>query len=77
MLRAILHGRRDASLPDDLDDIDTAIARRALAALAGDIQLSGQLWKAIPLTPLIGPTVAAAYGDQDEQHYDAFTAAVN
>jgi hypothetical protein len=63
-LLAILHGGPDVSLPGNLDAIDTAITRRALAVLNGDIQLSGQLWQAIPLTRLIGPTVAAAYGDR-------------
>ena len=32
-LRALLHGDHGAGLPDDLDEIDTAITRRALAAL--------------------------------------------
>ena len=54
-----------AGLPGDLDDIDTAIARRALAALRGDTQIPGQLWQALPLTGLIGSVVDAAYGDQD------------
>ena len=65
VLRALLHGDHGASLPDDLDEIDTAITRRALAALNGDIQIPGQLWQALPLTPLIRAVVAAAYGDQD------------
>ena len=65
VLRALLHGDHGASLPDDLDEIDTAIARRALAALTGDIQIPGQLWQALPLTGLIGVVVDAAYGDQD------------
>ena len=50
VLRALLHGDHGASLPEDLDEIDTAIARRALAALNGDIQIPGQLWQALPLT---------------------------
>ena len=65
VLRALLHGEHGADLPEDLDEIDTAIARRALAALSGDIQIPGQLWQALPLTPLIGAVVDAAYGDQD------------
>ena len=65
VLRALLHGDHGASLPDDLYEIDTAIARRALAALTGDIQIPGQLWQALPLTGLIGVVVDAAYGDQD------------
>jgi hypothetical protein len=64
-LRSILQGGPDVSLPSDLDDIDTAITRRAMAVLNGAIQLPGQLWQALPLTPLIGGIVAAAYGDQD------------
>ena len=64
-LRALLHGEHGVGLPDDLDEIDTAIARRALAALRGDIQLPGQLWQALPLTPLISTVVNAAYGAQD------------
>ena len=65
VLRALLHGDHGAGLPEDLDELDTAIARRALAALRGDIQIPGQLWQALPLTPLIGAVVNAAYGDQD------------
>ena len=65
VLRALLHGEHGAGLPDDLDEIDTAITRRALAALRGDIQIPGQLWQALPLTPLIGQVVDAAYGGQD------------
>ena len=65
VLSALLHGDPGASLPDDLDEIDTVITRRALAALTGDIQIPGQLWQALPLTPLIGSVVAAAYGNQD------------
>ena len=65
VLRALLHGDHGASPPEDLDEIDTAITRRALAALNGDIQLPGQLWQALPLTPLISTVVDAAYGDQD------------
>ena len=45
VLRAVLHGDHGASLPDDLDQIDTAITRRALAALmlpgAQDLHLGG------------------------------------
>jgi hypothetical protein len=65
VLRALLHSDRGVGLPDDLDEIDTAIARRALAALHGDIQIPGQLWQALLLTALIGGVVGAAYGDQD------------
>ena len=65
VLGALLHGDHGASLPEDLDQIDTAIARRALAALRGDIQIPGQLWQALPLTPLISTVVNAAYGNQD------------
>ena len=64
-LRALLHGEPGDSLPEDLDAIDTAIARRALAALNGEVQLPGQLWQALPLTPLISTVVNAAYGAQD------------
>jgi tetratricopeptide (TPR) repeat protein len=65
VLRAILHGQPGTSLPDDLDHIDIAITRRALAALSGDIQIPGQLWQALPLTELISRVVDAAYGNQD------------
>jgi hypothetical protein len=51
--------------PGDLDRIDTAITRRALAALSGDVQISGQPWQAIPLSSLIRRVVDAAYGDRD------------
>ena len=54
VLRTLLHGEHGASLSDDLDEIDTAITRRALAALSGAIQIPGQLWLALPLTSLIG-----------------------
>jgi hypothetical protein len=66
VLRAFLHGDHGAGLPDGLDEIDTAIARRALGALSGDIQIPGQLWQALSLAPLIGRVVGAAYGDQDD-----------
>ncbi len=65
VLRALLHEEQDTGLPGDLDDIDTAITHRALAALRGDIHIPGQLWQALTLTPLIGRVVDAAYGDQD------------
>ena len=63
-LRALLDSDAGASLPGDLDQIDTAIIRRAVAALSGDIQIPGQLWQALPLTGLISTVVTAAYGDQ-------------
>jgi hypothetical protein len=65
VLRALLRGQPAAGPSDGLDQIDTAITRRALAALSGDIQIPEQLWQALPLTSLIGAVVDAAYGDQD------------
>jgi hypothetical protein len=65
ILRAILYGQHATSLPGDLDQIDTAIARRAQAALSGDIQIPEQLWQALPLIGMIGSVVDAAHGDQD------------
>jgi hypothetical protein len=65
VLSTLLDGQPATSPPGDLDQIDTAITRRALAALSGEIQISEQLWQAIPLTSLIGAVVDAAYGDQD------------
>jgi hypothetical protein len=65
VLRALLYGQPATSPPGDLDQIDTAITRRAQAALSGDIQIPEQLWLAIPLSSLIGTVVDAAYGDQD------------
>ena len=65
VLRALLRGEAGASLPEDLDQVDTAITRRALASLSGDIQIPGQLWLALPVTGLIGRVVNAVYGDQD------------
>jgi hypothetical protein len=62
VMSAILHGQR--SLPDDLGKIDTAIARRALAALDGDSRdPPAQLWPAIVFTGLISNVVTAASGD--------------
>ena len=65
VLLALLHGDHDAGLPDGLDEIDTAITRRTLAVISGDIQIPGQLWLALPLTGLISTVVDAAHGDQD------------
>ena len=62
VLSAMLHGQR--SWPSDLDKIDTAIARRALAALGGGGEVPRQLWPAIPFTGLISEMVTAAYGDK-------------
>ena len=64
-LRAILDGARDGDLLAGLDSIDTAITRRALAALTGEVQLPASLWAAIPMSGLIGWVMDAAYGDQE------------
>jgi hypothetical protein len=64
VMLALLHGQPASSVPGDLDQIDTAITRRTLAGLSGDIQIPEQLWQAISLTGLIGAVVNAAYGDQ-------------
>jgi hypothetical protein len=64
-LRAVVHGERGDSLLAGLDRIDTAITRRALDALSGEVELPVALWQAIPVTGLIGDMMRAAGGDQD------------
>jgi CHAT domain len=71
VLGRILAGERDQQLLDGLDPIDTAIAGRALDALAGRVQLDPAGWQALagPALPdklvgLAGMVVAAARGDQ-------------
>lgn len=76
VLRRIRAGERDPALIDGLDPVDTAIARRALAALAGTVRVDADVWRAgIPATSqggqgpqlaaLAAATVAAANGDRD------------
>ena len=65
VLRGFLDADTVADLPDDLDEIDIAIARRALAGLSGDVPIPDQLWQALPLTGLIDVMVAATHGDLD------------
>jgi tetratricopeptide (TPR) repeat protein len=71
VLGRILGGERDQQLLDGLDPIDTAIAQRALDALASRVQLAPASWQtltspALPdqLAGLAGTVVAAARGDQ-------------
>jgi hypothetical protein len=71
VLRRIRTGERDPALVTGLDSIDTAIVRRALAALAGTVPVDANAWRAgvaptspreqsPPLAALAGATVAAA-----------------
>jgi hypothetical protein len=74
VLRRIRTGERDPALAIGLDPIDTAIVRRALAALAGTVPVDANAWRAgvrstspreqsPPLAALAEATVAAAKGD--------------
>ncbi len=63
-LSGLLADGPDTTIPDGLDAIDSAITRRAFAALHGDLRLPPGLWRAIPLTALIGRVIGAAVGDQ-------------
>lgn len=76
MLRRIRTGERDPALVTGLDPIDTAIVRRALAALAGTVPVDTNAWRGgfAPASPcdqgpslsaLAEATVAAAKGDLD------------
>jgi len=76
VLRRIRTGERDPALITGLDPIDTAIARRALAALAGTAPVDTNAWRggvaptasraqSPPLEALAQATVAAAQGDLD------------
>ena len=65
VLGAIVHGERGEGLLEGLDEIDTAITRRALAALSEEIELPVPLWQAIPIAKLIVEIVDAANGDLD------------
>ena len=46
VLRRIRTGERDPALVTGLDSIDTAIVRRALAALAGTVPVDANAWRA-------------------------------
>jgi nitroreductase len=74
VLRRIRAGERDPSLIADLDPIDMAIGRRALAALTGTEHVDTQAWRVgvasgaereldRQLAALAEATVAAAQGD--------------
>ena len=76
VLRRIRAGERDPALISGLDPIDTAIVRRALAALAGTVPVDTNAWRGgVALTSsggqnpqlaaLAQATVAAAQGDLD------------
>lgn len=76
VLRRIRTGERDPALITGLDPIDTAIVRRALAALAGTVPVDTTAWRGgvattssrdqnPPLDALAQATVAAAQGDLD------------
>lgn len=76
VLRRIRTGERDPAVVTGLDPIDTAIVARALAALAGAVQVDTNAWRggiartssreqSPPLSALAEATVAAAKGDLD------------
>ena len=76
VLRRIRAGERDPDLATGLDSIDTAIVRRALAALTGTVPVDTDAWRAgaastspheqgQQLTAFAQATVAAAEGDLD------------
>lgn len=76
VLRRIRAGERDPALARGLDPIDTAVIRRALAALAGTVRVDAGAWRTgVPaispryqdqqLAALAEATVAAAKGDRD------------
>jgi tetratricopeptide (TPR) repeat protein len=65
VLARIRDGDTSPSLLQGLDEIDTAIATRALDALDGKTTIPPELWPAIPARPLIGDLVAAATGDSE------------
>jgi tetratricopeptide (TPR) repeat protein len=62
VLRLIFLGNYDPDLAD-LDEAHTAIVRRALDALAGQIAVPAALWPAISLGPLLSFVVFSATGN--------------
>jgi hypothetical protein len=62
-LTRILDGDDGGDLAAGLDEIDTAIVRRAADVVAGRVSLPANLWPAIALGPLLGAIVAAVGGD--------------
>jgi tetratricopeptide (TPR) repeat protein len=63
VLRRIHAGDTSPGVLTGLDRIDTAVAGRALDALAGRVSVPAALWPAIPVRWLLGGMVAAARGD--------------
>lgn len=79
VLRRIRAGERGTGLVTGLDPIDTAVVRRALAALAGTVRVDADTWRAgglatsphgpaQQLAALAEATVAAAKGDLDARN---------
>ena len=62
--RQIRAGQRDPAMLAQQDVTYAAVIRRALDALDGQVTIPEELWKAVPLSVLLGMVVAAAIGDQ-------------
>ncbi|WP_021593713.1 CHAT domain-containing protein [Actinomadura welshii] len=60
-----LPSRPGGEPPEDLDEISTAVFRRAAAVVAGRVRLAPDLHLAVPLVDLLGECVAATYDDDD------------
>ena len=65
VLRRLRAGESGPDLLVGLDEIDVAIASRALDALAGRVTVPTTLWPAMPHRWLLGEVVAAALGETD------------
>jgi hypothetical protein len=62
--RQIRAGQRDPAMLAQQDITYTAVIRRALDALDGKVAIPEDLWRAMPLSGLLGAVVAAAIGDK-------------
>jgi tetratricopeptide (TPR) repeat protein len=63
-IRQISAGQRDPVALAQQDITYTAVIRRALDALDGQVTIPRELWKAMPLSILLAMVVAAAAGDK-------------
>jgi len=61
--RQIRAGQRDPAMLAQQDITYAAVISRALGALDGQVTLPDDLWRAMPLSGLLGMVVAAAIGD--------------
>jgi hypothetical protein len=66
VLRRIRDGDGSPELCAGLDDIDAAIAARAIAVRDGKITIPASLWHAIAASMWLGHMVSAALGNPDE-----------